>query len=103
MPLNDSEDIKKQTFDRILTTISRKKRKKRLLNGAILFFVLSICSASLYFFILVPLISPPKNLSIFMRILQLEISQFQGQGPFPLLNGRIIKTNLSKSVKRKIC
>lgn len=50
MPLNDSEDIKKQTFDRILTTISRKKRKKRLLNGAILFFVLSICSVSFYIF-----------------------------------------------------
>ncbi|MCS4163818.1 FecR family protein [Sphingobacterium sp. BIGb0116] len=50
MPLNDREDIKKKTFDRILTTISRKKRKKRLLNGAILFFVLSICSASLYIF-----------------------------------------------------
>jgi hypothetical protein len=50
MPVNDREDIKKHTFDRILTTISRKKRKKRLLNGAILFFVLSICSVSLYIF-----------------------------------------------------
>ena len=84
MPLNDREDIKKQIFDRILTTISRQKRKKRLLRGAILFFVLSICSTSLYIFYPRSInISPQKSEHIYADITAGDIT-ISGSRPMSL-------------------
>ncbi|SUJ88574.1 fec operon regulator FecR [Sphingobacterium multivorum] len=101
MPLNDSEDIKKQTFDRILTTISRKKRKKRLLNGAILFFVLSICSASLYFFYSRSInISPQKSEHIYADITAGDIT-ISGSRPISLVEWENNKNKPFKVSKKK--
>ncbi|WP_313261547.1 hypothetical protein [Sphingobacterium multivorum] len=101
MPLNDSEDIKKHTFDRILTTISRKKRKKRLLNGAILFFVLSICSASLYFFYSRSInISPQKSEHIYADITAGDIT-ISGSRPISLVEWENNKNKPFKVSKKK--
>ncbi|HAE69122.1 MULTISPECIES: FecR family protein [Sphingobacterium] len=101
MPLNDREDIKKQTFDRILTTISRKKRKKRLLNGAILFFVLSICSASLYFFYSRSInISPQKSEHIYADITAGDIT-ISGSRPISLVEWENNKNKPFKVSKKK--
>ncbi|HAK31319.1 FecR family protein [Sphingobacterium multivorum] len=101
MPLNDSGDIKKHTFDRILTTISRKKRKKRLLNGAILFFVLSICSASLYFFYSRSInISPQKSEHIYADITAGDIT-ISGSRPISLVEWENNKNKPFKVSKKK--
>ncbi|TWI14879.1 FecR family protein [Sphingobacterium siyangense] len=101
MPLNDREDIKKQTFDRILTTISRKKRKKRLLNGAILFFVLSICSTSLYIFYPRSInISPPKSEHIYADITAGDIT-ISGSRPMSLAEWENNKNKPFKVSKKK--
>ncbi|WP_313157853.1 FecR family protein [Sphingobacterium multivorum] len=101
MPLNDREDIKKQTFDRILTTISRKKRKKRLLNGAILFFVLSICSTSLYIFYPRSInISPQKSEHIYADITAGDIT-ISGSRPMSLAEWENNKNKPFKVSKKK--
>ena len=101
MPLNDREDIKKQTFDRILTKISRKKRKKRLLNGAILFFVLSICSTSLYIFYPRSInISPQKSEHIYADITAGDIT-ISGSRPMSLAEWENNKNKPFKVSKKK--
>ncbi|MDR0265425.1 MAG: FecR domain-containing protein [Sphingobacterium sp.] len=101
MPLNDREDIKKKTFDRILTTISRKKRKKRLLNGTILFFVLSICSASLYIFYSRSIhISPKKSEHIYADITAGDIT-ISGSRPMSLAEWENNKNKSFKVSKKK--
>ena len=100
MPLNDSEDIKKQTFDRILTTISRKKRKKRLLNGAILFFVLSICSVSFYIFYSRSIdLSPKKAEHLYADITAGDIT-ISGSMPMSLAEWENNKNNPFKVSKK---
>ena len=101
MPLNDREDIKKQTFDRILTTISRQKRKKRLLRGAILFFVLSICSTSLYIFYPRSInISPQKSEHIYADITAGDIT-ISGSRPMSLAEWENNKNKPFKVSKKK--
>jgi len=101
MPLNDREDIKKQIFDRILTTISRQKRKKRLLRGAILFFVLSICSTSLYIFYPRSInISPQKSAHIYADITAGHIT-ISGSRPMSLAEWENNKNKPFKVSKKK--
>ena len=101
MPLNDREDIKKQIFDRILTTISRQKRKKRLLRGAILFFVLSICSTSLYIFYPRSInISPQKSEHIYADITAGDIT-ISGSRPMSLAEWENNKNKPFKVSKKK--
>lgn len=101
MPLNDSEDIKKQTFDRILTTIRREKRKKRLLNGAILFFVLSICSVSFYIFYSRSIdLSPQKAEHLYADITAGDIT-ISGSRPMSLAEWENNKNKPFKVSKKK--
>ncbi len=101
MPLNDSEHIKKQTFDRILTTISTKKRKKRLLNGAILFFVLSICSVSFYIFYSRSIdLSPQKAEHLYADITAGDIT-ISGSRPMSLAEWENNKNKPFKVSKKK--
>ncbi|MDM1293969.1 FecR domain-containing protein [Sphingobacterium sp. N143] len=83
MSLNDREDIKKQTFDRIQATISAKERKKRLLNGSILFFVLSISVSLIIFYLRSNDFSPKQAEHIYADITAGDIT-ISGSKPVPL-------------------